>query len=223
MFTGIISEIGYIKNITHNAGKQYFVIETVDIHKDLQIGESIACNGICLTACEIKNNTITVEISDQTAKTTTATHWTQNTPIHLEKALTINQRLNGHVVQGHVDTTTTLKCRHTRHKTLYLTFDHPFCHAHLLVERGSICIDGVSLTAFDVRDYSFTVALIDYTLKNTHFERLRPGSLVNIEFDIIGKYVHKIMTIGFSETINGVPTHKQKHLFTEEWLIENVF
>jgi len=237
MFTGIVTEIGFVKNILHKGGKLYFVIETTDIHKDLLVGESVACNGICLTVCEIGENgrnklrpydmecgrnklrpyesTITVEISHETAQITTATHWTHSTPIHLEKALAVNQRLNGHIVQGHVDATTTLINSNKKQATIYLTFSLPTNFAHLIVEHGSVCVDGVSLTAIEVREHSFTVALIDFTLKNTHFAKLRPGSFVNIEFDIIGKYVERLLNIRSTDTINGVPT--------EQWLIENAF
>jgi len=211
MFTGIVAEIGHIKEIQQKAGKRYITISTTDIHTDLVNGESVACNGICLTVCEVVNHSIRVEISHQTAQITTATHWCINTPIHLEKALALNQRLNGHLVQGHIDITTTLINSTIMHSTHYLHFHLPAAHAHLVVEHGSICLDGVSLTVAELSRDTFGVALIDFTLKNTHFAHLKAGSLVNIEFDIIGKYVNRLL-----ET-------KSTTQLSEKWLVENGF
>ena len=210
MFTGIIQEIGSIKKIEILRQKRWITIACHSLQSDLQIGESIACNGICLTVVHFNAESITAEIMDQTLKITTAQDWHQNTSIHLEKALALSSRLNGHLVQGHIDTTLPLTNRFTQQGTLYLQFPLPAQFQHLVVEHGSVCLDGVSLTVANLQPTSFQVALIKHTLEMTHFKTLKINELVNVEFDLIGKYVTRMMQL------------KQPKV-TETWLAENGF
>jgi len=159
----------------------------------LKIGDSIACNGICLTVIEFNNDCVTVEAMHETLIKTTAGYWSVNNSLHLEKAMLLSERLDGHIVQGHVDTTSQLLHKHNIENTLYLTFNLPEKFSSLLVDQGSIAIDGVSLTISRLEDSNFTVSLISHTIKETHFAQLKTGDYVNLEFDIIGKYVNRIL------------------------------
>jgi riboflavin synthase len=213
MFTGIIVEIGLIQRSENVSGKRYFNISCNDVQSDLKIGDSIACDGICLTVVGFSSSHIRVEVMNQTYLTTTASKWQTNTQIHLEPAMMLGSRLHGHIVQGHVDITTSLIDRYTENKTIYLEFRLAYEHSHLVVEHGSVCIDGASLTIAKLSNSSFTVALIEHTLKNTHFEQLKIGGTVNIEFDIIGKYVQRLCKKSVQKEVN----------LSEEWLSENGF
>jgi len=205
MFTGIIQEIGYLKQTIFESSKKFLVISCCSLQEDLLVGESIACNGICLTVIKFSPVDIVVEIMDQTMNITTAKNWKYKTSIHLEKALTLSSRLNGHIVQGHVDTVLSLTHKFEKNETLYLEFNFQPEFLPLVVEHGSICIDGVSLTIAQLTRQSFQVALIKHTRHNTHFCFLQVNDLVNVEFDLIGKYIAQMMP-------------QNKSLITEEWL-----
>ena len=213
MFTGIVREIGKIEKIETHEQKRYYTIACKDMQSDLSIGESIACDGICLTVTKFTPKNITIQIMNETAKITTATHWKINKQIHLERALAVTDRLNGHIVQGHIDTTTYLHDAYRQNNTLYLEFYLPQDFAPLIVEHGSICIDGVSLTVTNCDKNSFKVALIEHTLKTTHFNTIKKGDKVNLEFDIIAKYIQK--------NIN--TNNANKNNITQEWLIKQGF
>ena len=211
MFTGIITEIGKIEKIENVSGKVFCTIKCQKMQSDLIIGESIACNGICLTVTNFTQNSITMEIMNQTYNITTAKFWKVFTQIHLEKALKLSDRLNGHIVQGHIDTISQLIKKKEENKTLYLDFNLPNEFETLLVPHGSIAIDGVSLTVANLYNGSFQVALIQHTQKVTFFENLNTGDNVNLEFDIIGKYIQRLANFPNKNTI------------TQEWLNENGF
>jgi riboflavin synthase len=212
MFTGIIQEVGKIEKYEVHKDKRYITIACNTIQKDLEIGESVACNGICLTVIKFSQANITVEIMNQTRETTTASSWSLFSSVHLERAMTLNDRLNGHLVQGHIDTTCSLLKSYHIESTLYLEFNLPKEYANLIVEHGSICIDGVSLTVAILSKTSFTVALIEHTLVTTHLGKLGLGDKVNIEFDIIGKYVQRLV-LNPSKDSN----------ITEDWLVKKGF
>ena len=230
MFTGIIQEIGNVIKIDNINCKKHLTIKCKNIQSDLQIGESIACNGICLTVIKYNPNSITVEIMNQTLKITTANKWKLNTSIHLEKAMSASGRFNGHIVQGHVDIVAKLIKRFYEAKTLYLEFIIPSSFLNnstslieqvqsLLVEHGSICIDGVSLTIANIHKNTFQVALIEHTLSLTHLGKLKTSDEVNLEFDIIGKYINKQISLSNL----GNTKSEQKNIVTEEWLLKEGF
>jgi len=211
MFTGIIEEIGEVIKAQTTIAEKYVTIACTEVQKGLKVGDSIACNGVCLSVCEVDPNFIVAEISDQTCRVTTARNWRKGYLINLERAVAVGQRLNGHIVQGHIDTTTKLHSQEGVHGTLYLHFKLPENYAHLVVERGSIAIDGVSLTIASLKKNTFAVAIIKLTLSNTILSQLNVGKEVNLEFDIIGKYVNRRM-----QTPETTP-------ITQEWLDENGF
>lgn len=208
MFTGIIQEIAKIKKVEFLQQKKYFTITCSKMQDDLVLGESIACNGICMTVIEYDKNSIKVEAMNQTLLTTTAAFWTNNTHLHLERALRLSDRLNGHIVQGHIDTVSIVTAKFFENNTFYLEVNLPFEYKNLITEHGSIAIDGVSLTVARLFENRFQVALIGHTIKETHFDSLKTGNKVNLEFDIIGKYVQNLLS---------------KSKLTEDWLIKNGF
>ena len=214
MFTGIITEIGKVTNIQKISNNIYYTISCQTLQNDLKIGESVACNGICLTIVEFTHLNITVEVSKQTLKVTTVNKWKINKNINLERATSLKDRLNGHLVQGHIDTTVQLKNKYCLQGTDYYEFNYPQECSDLIVEHGSICIDGISLTIAQLNNNTFHVALISHTINNTNLKSLKINESVNIEFDIIGKYVQRSLTM---------VKKKAKDRMSEEWLLNNGF
>lgn len=208
MFTGIIQEIGKISNIESKSGKKYFHISCSNMQDQLKIGDSIACNGICLTVIQFDNQHIKVEAMNETLLKTTANSWQKNKPIHLERAMRLSDRLDGHIVQGHIDTVAKLITKQLINNTLYLSFHLDDKFRNMIVEQGSIAIDGVSLTVSSLDSSSFQVSLISHTLELTTFNHLNSDNYVNLEFDIIGKYVNRNL---------------QKSKINIDWLKENGF
>jgi riboflavin synthase len=192
MFTGIIESVQPIKAIRQVSGKKHVIIARPQLFTDLKNGSSIAVNGICLTVIEFSPEAFTVEIMNETLKKSTAGKWINGEPVNLERALQVGSRLDGHWVQGHVDTVSPLLETRTVNSTLYLTFELPSQARQLVVPQGSIAVNGVSQTISELKSERFTVALIGHTLTNTNLQKLSIGNKVNIEYDILGKYLqHK--------------------------------
>jgi riboflavin synthase len=193
MFTGIIEGLGEIKDVSTYQSNRTFYIRS-ELASELKIDESVSHNGICLTVENIENDIYRITAIEETLKKTTAGNWEKSDLINLERAMKINDRLDGHIVQGHVDGTGI--CIHKKNKegSVEFTFEYDEKFAQLIIEKGSICVNGVSLTAFNVSKNNFTVAIIPYTFAHTNFHSLQENGLVNLEFDILGKYVQRIMT-----------------------------
>jgi riboflavin synthase len=189
MFTGIIESVQPVQGIRLVSGKTQMTIARPKHFDDLKDGNSIACNGICLTVIELNQDNFTVEIMHETMQKTTAAKWQTGTKLNLERALQVGSRLDGHWVQGHVDTTSTLLVMKTMNSTLYLTFALPPADKALVVPQGSITINGVSLTIAEIQAERFSVALIGHTISNTNLADLSLGNKVNLEYDILGKYI----------------------------------
>lgn len=189
MFTGIIEAIKPIVAVNHKSGKTHLSIARPESFTDIKNSSSIACNGICLTVTDFDKDSFTVEIMQETLQKTTASSWKKGDLLNLERALAIGDRLDGHWVQGHIDTTAALLEIKTKVETLYLSFALPSQDQALVVPQGSIAINGVSLTIADLKADRFTVALIGHTITNTNLSKLSTGSKVNLEFDILGKYL----------------------------------
>ncbi|MFA4959823.1 MAG: riboflavin synthase [Candidatus Cloacimonas sp.] len=189
MFTGIIEATEKIISIQHFGRKKLISISKPAIFNDIEIGSSIACDGICLTIVKLDNRTFTVEIMNETIQKTTAKNWSINKLLNLERALTITSRLNGHFVQGHIDRELRLISHLIIEGTSYLRFEFPFREKELIVPQGSIALNGVSLTIAEIRTEYFSVAIIGHTLEHTNLNTIKPGEMVNVEFDIIGKYI----------------------------------
>lgn len=192
MFTGIIEQLGKVISLKKEKTNLHISISTPFL-KELKVDQSIAHNGICLTVVDIQKTFYTVTAIDETLKKTNLGNLKKGDLVNLERCMKIGDRLDGHIVQGHVDTTAICKKIIEKKGSWIFTFElKNKNHSSLIVEKGSICINGVSLTAFDVKKNEFSVAIIPYTFEHTNFKTFKIGIIVNIEFDIIGKYVQKM-------------------------------
>jgi riboflavin synthase len=188
MFTGIIEALGGIKEIsTHGTNKTFWIQSPLS--NEFKVDQSIAHNGVCLTVEEVSNDHHRVTAVSETLQKTTLNQWQVGSLINLERSLLPSSRLDGHFVQGHVDTTGTLEKINPQDGSWELTFSFPKQFAPLIIEKGSISINGISLTAFKVKKSSFRVAIIPYTWQHTNLHILKEEDGVNLEFDLIGKYI----------------------------------
>ena len=193
MFTGIIEEIGSVKAISRETGNIHFTI-AAKMTKELKVDQSVAHNGCCLTVVAIHDECYQVTAIQETLDKTNLNHWEIGTEVNLERCLVMNGRLDGHIVQGHVDTVAT--CTHYEEQNGSWKYTFQYKDEQLTVEKGSITINGTSLTVVDSQEKGFSVCIIPYTFENTNFKNLKTGDIVNLEFDIIGKYVAKWMQQG---------------------------
>jgi riboflavin synthase len=193
MFTGIIEEIGSVKAISREAGNIHFTI-AAKMTKELKVDQSVAHNGCCLTVVAIHDECYQVTAIQETLDKTNLNHWEIGTKVNLERCLVMNGRLDGHIVQGHVDTVAT--CTHYEEQNGSWKYTFQYKDEQLTVEKGSVTINGTSLTVVDSQEKGFSVCIIPYTFENTNFKNLKTGDIVNLEFDIIGKYVAKWMLQG---------------------------
>jgi riboflavin synthase len=192
MFTGIIETMGIIKEVISTGTNRTFWIES-PVSAEFSIDQSISHNGVCLTVEEIKNNRHRVTAIDETLAKTNLKSWKQGISVNIERCLQMNGRLDGHIVQGHVDATATCTQIVTKDGSWEYTFEMEEKFATLIIEKGSITINGTSLTLFNVTNNSFSVAIIPYTYEHTNMQFLKEKDEVNIEFDMIGKYVNRFM------------------------------
>ena len=194
MFTGIIEEIGLIEKITVNEGNRSFYIKS-NLSPHLKVDESVSHNGICLTVEEIDGDIYRVTAVKETLSKTNSLLWKPDDLINLERAMKMNGRLDGHLVQGHVDDT--VQCINVKDEkgSKEFTFRYRESFAPLIIEKGSVCVNGVSLTVFNLKDNTFKVTIIPYTMEHTNFKTLKINDIVNIEFDILGKYVQRMMDL----------------------------
>jgi len=190
MFTGIIESTGIVKNIKENDKNLVLTIK-VDFTSELYIKQSIAINGICLTVEKINNDSFEVTAIEETIQKTHLNFIKKLDKVNLERALKFNDRLDGHIVQGHVDKTTICEDIKLKNGSWEFIFKKS-PNDDLLIKKGSITVNGVSLTIAKLTTHSFSVAIIPYTFNNTTFENLKIGDCVNIEFDILGKYLKKL-------------------------------
>lgn len=190
MFTGIIEQLGMVKSIQQESENIHFTLEA-PFTSELKIDQSVAHNGCCLTVVEISGNEYVVTAIQETLNKTNLGSWEVGTKVNLERCMQMNGRLDGHIVQGHVDTTGTCIAIEDQNGSWKYTFRYN--SADLTVEKGSITINGTSLTVVDSKTNEFSVCIIPYTYEHTNFHTLTVGASVNLEFDIIGKYVAKMM------------------------------
>lgn len=193
MFTGLIEEVGNITNIEKAGEAVELVIECSEILADADIDDSICVNGVCLTVESFTDNSFKATAVEETMRKTNLGDLVIGSTVNLERAMSAGDRFGGHYVQGHTDTTTTVHSIVKETKNWLFTFDIPENSAKYLVDRGSITINGVSLTIATIQDNKFTVAIIPHTFEHTTFKDFQPGTRVNLEFDIIGKYVENML------------------------------
>lgn len=190
MFTGIVEQLGIVKNITKEQENVHFEIEA-NFTSELKIDQSVAHNGCCLTVVELKDKSYVVTAIKETLDKTNLGQWTIGTKVNLERCMVMNGRLDGHIVQGHVDTTAICTAIEDQQGSWKYTFE--YTSNDVTVEKGSVTVNGTSLTVVDSKEKTFSVCIIPYTYEFTNFHQLKTGDKVNLEFDIIGKYVAKLL------------------------------
>jgi len=192
MFSGIIKHLGTVVDTYREGTNKIFWIKS-ELTPDLHIDQSISHNGTCLTIEEVKDDTYRVTAIAETLTKTNLGSWNTGSIINLEKSITLQTLLDGHIVQGHVDTTA--KCMEIKsvEGSHIFTFQLDSSYRDLIIEKGSIAVNGISLTVFDCIHNNFRVAIIPYTYSHTNFNTIEKGDTANIEFDVIGKYVKRIM------------------------------
>jgi len=194
MFTGIIETLGTIKEIRKE--KENLHIKVVStITNELKIDQSVSHNGICLTVVAIENDIYTVTAIKETIKKTNISNWKVKDIVNLERAMKLGDRLDGHIVQGHVDQIGICKNISEAEGSWYFTFEYNKEQQNITIEKGSITVNGTSLTVVNSKENEFTVAIIPYTYENTNFKNFKVGTIVNLEFDVIGKYVKRIQDL----------------------------
>ena len=190
MFTGIVESLGKITNINLEEGNVDFTIKS-SISKELKIDQSVSHNGVCLTVVDVKNDTHTVTAVKETLDKSSLKNFNEGDSMNLERAMKLGERLDGHMVQGHVDGVAKCIEVNLNEGSWIYKFEFDKNWQSLLIEKGSVCINGVSLTVFGINDNTFCVTIIPYTFENTSFKELKSGDLVNIEFDMVGKYLSR--------------------------------
>ena len=194
MFTGLVEETGIIVDLKKINDGLECIIEANLVLEDLKTNDSISCSGICLTATKVNENSFKVQLVNETLERTTANHWKESSVLNLERALLPSTRLGGHLVQGHVDTVTTIKNIQRLDESAIFTFEIDAVNRKYIVEKGSVCLDGISLTVASISETQFTIALIPHTLGVTSWENSRVGDQVNLEVDIMAKYIENMMS-----------------------------
>ena len=191
MFTGIIETLGTIQEIRKEKDNLHITVDS-SITTELKIDQSVAHNGICLTVVALNDSSYTVTAIDETIKKTNLASWKTGDHINLERAMKLGDRLDGHMVQGHVDQTgICIEALETNGSWSY-TFEYDAALNNLTIEKGSITVNGVSLTVVNSKTNQFSVAIIPYTYEHTNFNSFKIGTKINLEFDVIGKYVSKL-------------------------------
>ncbi|MFY0653004.1 MAG: riboflavin synthase [Cyclobacteriaceae bacterium] len=192
MFTGIIEAFGEVVNIEQSGSNLNLTIKS-SISEELKVDQSVAHDGICLTVTEVQSGTHKVTAVDETIQKTRLREVTTGSLINLERCMIANGRFDGHIVQGHVDQTGVCTRAEELDGSWLFDFEYNASLGNVTVEKGSITINGISLTCFNSEDGKFTVTIIPYTMEHTNFKTLKAGDTVNLEFDIIGKYVSKLL------------------------------
>lgn len=190
MFTGIVEELGRIVKIRREANNVHFTL-TCPFVDELEIDQSLSHDGVCLTVVAINGDEYTVTAIDETLKKSTLSSWKEGKKVNLERCMPAQGRFDGHIVQGHVDTTAI--CESIEDKGGSWAFRFSYNTDDVTVEKGSVTLNGVSLTIVESMDKSFTVHIIPYTYENTSFHQLKEGDKINVEFDIVGKYIAKLL------------------------------
>lgn len=215
MFTGIVEETGSIKNIKRGAASAELSIEASKVLEDVALGDSIAVNGVCLTVTDFSGSMFTADVMHETLDRSSLGALRPGSPVNLERAMKTDGRFGGHIVSGHIDGTGHIRNISRDDNAIWYTIDTSGDILRYIVEKGSIAIDGISLTVASVDESSFKVSIIPHTAANTILAVKKAGDVVNLENDIIGKYVEKLMRTAENET--------EESCITEAFLIENGF
>lgn len=191
MFTGIIETLGTVQEIKKDKDNLHITLVST-LTDELQVDQSLAHNGICMTVVAISKNLYTVTAIGETVKKSNISYWKTGDSVNLERAMKLGDRLDGHIVQGHVDQIGSCITALETNGSWYYTFEYDETINNITIEKGSITVNGVSLTVVDSRNNQFSVAIIPYTYEHTNFKSFEVGTKVNLEFDLIGKYISKL-------------------------------
>ena len=194
MFTGIIETTGKVGAITVNGGNKTFWISS-PLSNELKADQSVSHDGVCLTVEEVRNGQHRVTAIEETLVKSNIGGWEEGNDVNIERCMQMNGRIDGHIVQGHVDTTAVCTTKKDMDGSIEYSFEFYAKFAALIIEKGSIAVNGTSLTAFNVTKTEFTVAIIPYTFEHTSIKHIEVGSIVNIEFDMIGKYINRFVQL----------------------------
>ncbi len=195
MFTGIIEAFGAVAQVHQEGNNRHFKVAS-SISHEFKIDQSVSHNGVCLTVTKIEENSHWVTAIDETLQKSNLEKLKVGDLVNLERSMIANGRFDGHIVQGHVDQTGIVKSIKEAGGSWLFDFGFDLTYGNVTVEKGSVCVNGVSLTCFNSTNNSFTVAIIPYTYEHTNFNSLKEGDFVNLEFDIIGKYVKRLLANG---------------------------
>jgi riboflavin synthase len=191
MFTGIIETLGKVVNITEDGTNIHFTIQSEFTH-ELKIDQSVAHNGVCLTVVAIDDDKYTVTAIQETLEKTSLRNLTVNSIVNLERGMKLGDRLDGHIVQGHVDQIGKCVAIKEENGSWVFTFQYDDLLGNVTIEKGSVTVNGTSLTVVNSKNNEFSVAIIPYTFENTIFKDMKIGDIINLEFDVIGKYVARL-------------------------------
>ncbi|MDC6385364.1 riboflavin synthase [Flagellimonas taeanensis] len=194
MFTGIIETLGKVEKLEKEGGNLHLTISS-DITSELKIDQSVSHNGVCLTVVSLNNDQYTVTAIEETLNKTNLEELTLENEVNLERAMVLGARLDGHIVQGHVDQTAVCTSIDQKDGSWVFTFQYDPKLNNVTIEKGSITVDGVSLTVVDSEKDHFSVAIIPYTYEHTRFHTYKVGTTVNLEFDVVGKYVARLLEL----------------------------
>lgn len=216
MFTGIVEEMGTIAGIQKGAKSAILTIQAQKVFSDIHIGDSIALNGVCLTVTSFSGNTYTADVMNETLRRSSLGSLTIGSKVNLERAMAANGRFGGHIVSGHIDGTGTITKVEKDDNAIWYTIAAEENLMKYIVEKGSIAIDGISLTVAKRSDVDFAISMIPHTAKETVLSQKKPGDIVNLENDIVGKYIEQLMHYEKKE-------EKKESRLTKEFLLQAGF
>ncbi|MBN8200082.1 riboflavin synthase [Bacillus sp. NTK034] len=216
MFTGIIEELGTVKKVVQQGKAMKLTIQASKVLSDVQLGDSISVNGVCLTVTEYARNEFSADVMPETFKSTSLSAIKERTKVNLERAMSANGRFGGHFVTGHVDGTGQIIKKTASENAIYIQISVPSALSHLLIMKGSIAVDGISLTVFGNGDNTVTVSIIPHTASETVLGFKAAGDIVNLEFDMLAKYLYSFMNRQQEST-------SPKEAISERFLKENGF
>lgn len=216
MFTGIVEEMGTIAGIQKGAKSAILTIQAQKVFSDIHIGDSIALNGVCLTVTSFSGNTYTADVMNETLRRSSLGSLTIGSKVNLERAMAANGRFGGHIVSGHIDGTGTITKVEKDDNAIWYTIAAEENLMKYIVEKGSIAIDGISLTVAKRSDMDFAISMIPHTAKETVLSQKKPGDIVNLENDIVGKYIEQLMHYEKKE-------EKKESRLTKEFLLRAGF
>ncbi|MBO6115130.1 MAG: riboflavin synthase [Lachnospiraceae bacterium] len=223
MFTGIVEETGEIKSIVHGSKSAVLTIKGSVVTKDSKVGDSIAVNGVCLTATTITGDIFTADVMAETMRRSSLGELKQGSKVNLERAMLCNGRFGGHIVSGHIDGTGTIRNMEKEDNAVWVTIAASSDILKFIVEKGSIAIDGISLTVAYVDEEVFKVSIIPHTANETTLLTKNKGDKVNLENDIVGKYIEKLMKYGHIQDKNDNHSRTYKSGIDMKMLSENGF